>query len=161
MAEMSPPSMHIDHVAIAVRSVDTAADKLCALFGYARKTAKVTNTRQRVNVLFLGKTASLDLKLIEPSDAESPLWDFVRKGGGLHHLCFKVHDVEGACAALATNGARVIAPPAPGEAFEDHLIAFLFAGHGLNVEVIDTDARRDRVATGPSIEGGPETTELR
>jgi len=134
--------MQIDHIAVAVRSIDAAAERLSALLGYVRKTTKVTNTRQKVNVVFLSKEASLDIKLIEPSDAESPLWDFVRKGGGLHHLCIKVPDVATACADLAGKGARVIAQPAPGEAFDDHLIAFLYLGLGLNVEVIDTDDRR-------------------
>jgi methylmalonyl-CoA/ethylmalonyl-CoA epimerase len=94
-----------------------------------------------VNVLFIGKEASLDIKLIEPSDADSPLWHFVRGGGGLHHLCFKVPDVAAACDALVERGARVIAQPAPGEAFGNHHIAFLYVGLGLNLEVIDTDIR--------------------
>jgi methylmalonyl-CoA/ethylmalonyl-CoA epimerase len=134
--------MQIDHVAVAVRSVEAAADRLCALVGYVRKTAKVLNTRQRVNVLFLSKAGSLDIKLIEPSDDGSPLWDFVRKGGGLHHLCFRVADVPQACADLAGRGARVIAQPQPGEAFDDHLIAFCYIGMGLNIELIGSDARR-------------------
>ena len=137
--------MQIDHVAVAVRSVEAAADRLCALLGYARKTAAVTNTRQKVNVLFLGKEGSLDIKLIEPSADDSPLWDFVRKGGGLHHLCLRVPDVGDACVDLTQRGARVIASPAPGEAFDDHAIAFLYLGLGMNVEVIDTDARRSRL----------------
>ena len=139
--------MQIDHIAIAVRSIEAAADRLCGLTGYARRTGKVTNTRQRVNVLFLHKAGSMDLKLIEPADPDSPLWDFVKKGGGLHHLCFKVPDVEASCTDLAARGARVIAQPQPGEAFNDHLIAFLYMGLGLNVEVIDTDDRRARLAS--------------
>jgi methylmalonyl-CoA/ethylmalonyl-CoA epimerase len=119
--------MHIDHLAIAVRNVEQAADRLCLLFGYARDTLKVTNTRQDVNVLFLRKVDSLPLKLIEPASETSPLWDFVRKGGGLHHVCFKAPDVGAAC---------------------DERIAFLYAGLGLNVEVIDTDRRRGRLSEG-------------
>jgi methylmalonyl-CoA/ethylmalonyl-CoA epimerase len=134
--------MIIDHLAIAVRNVEQAAGRLCALFGYARQTRKVTNTRQDVNVLFLEKEGSLTLKLIEPASDGSPLWDFVRKGGGLHHICFKAASVDAACTELVGKGARVLAPPQPGEAFDDHLIAFLYAGSGLNVEVIDTDCRR-------------------
>jgi methylmalonyl-CoA/ethylmalonyl-CoA epimerase len=134
--------VHIDHLAIAVRNVDQAADRLCSLLGYSRHTAKVTNTRQDVNVLFLRKHDSLPLKLIEPASQTSPLWDFVRKGGGLHHICLKTSDVEKACEALTTHGARLLASPQPGEAFDDELIAFLYLGHGLNVEVIDTDRRR-------------------
>ena len=134
--------MKIDHIAIAVSSVDVAADKLCALLGYARKTAKVLNTRQKVVVLFLGKGHSMDIKLIEPSEADSPLWAFIRKGGGLHHLCFSVPDVSAACEGLSAKGARVVTAPAPGEAFDDNLIAFCYLGLGLNIELIDTDARR-------------------
>ena len=134
--------MTIDHLAIAVRNVEQAADRLCTLFGYTRHTQRITNTRQDVNVLFLRKDESLTLKLIEPASDHSPLWDFVRKGGGLHHICFKAPDIQAACADLTSKGARVIAPPQPGEAFDDELIAFLYAGLGLNVEVVDTDKRR-------------------
>ena len=137
--------MHLDHIAVAVRSVEAAADRLTSLLGYERKTALVSNTRQQVNVLFLKKEGSLDIKLIEPGGDNSPLWDFVRKGGGLHHLCFRAPDVTAACATLAERGARVITAPAPGEAFDDHLIAFCYLGLGLNVEVIDTAARRARL----------------
>jgi len=137
--------MNIDHIAIAVRSVEDAATRLCTVLGYTRRTSAVSNTRQQVNVLFLGKEGSLDLKLIEPSDADSPLWGFLKRGEGLHHLCFKVPHVPSACANLEAAGARVLSQPAPGEAFDEHPIAFLYLGMGLNVEIIDTDARRGRL----------------
>lgn len=138
--------MIIDHLAIAVRSIDHTAQRLHDLFGYARHTGTVANTRQDVNVVFLRKEGSLMLKLIEPASPSSPLWDFVRKGGGLHHICFRVPDVEDACDDLMRKGARLLAPPQPGEAFDDHLIAFLYAGSGLNFEIIDTEQRRALVA---------------
>ena len=134
--------MQIDHVAIAVASVEDAADRLCSLLGYARKTQKVTNHRQRVHVLFLHKAGSIDLKLVEPDGVDSPLTAFVRKGGGLHHLCFRVPDVANSVESLSAMGARVLASPEPGEAFDDRLIAFCYLGFGLNVELIDTDLRR-------------------
>lgn len=134
--------MQIDHIAIAVRSIDLATERFARLFGYTPRTATVTNTRQQVRVRFLSKPDSIDIKLIEPADDTSPLWGFLRRGEGLHHLCFKVPDVLAGCDALSAAGARVVAAPEPGEAFDDHLIAFCYAGYGLNVELIDTDARR-------------------
>ena len=118
------------------------------MLGYVRKTEKVTNTRQRVHVVFLSKPGSIDIKLIEPSDAESPLWEFMKKGGGLHHLAFKTDDVSAGCEELATRGARVTAAPQPGEAFDDHDIAFLYLGLGLSIELVDTDIRRALIARG-------------
>ena len=108
----------------------------------------MTNTRQQVVVLFCEKLGSLDIKLIEPSEPGSPLTSFVQKGGGLHHLCFKVPDVITACEALSQQGARVIAQPQPGEAFDDHPIAFCHLGLGLNVELVDTDSRRNLLDDG-------------
>lgn len=141
--------MHLDHVCIAVRSIDKAAARLCELFGYEVRTDKVTNTRQKVNVLFLRRTDSLDLKLIEPFGEDSPLWAFLRKGEGLHHLCFRVEDTAGGVREFESKGVRVLSPPAPGEAFDDALIAFCYAGFGLNVELIDTDRRRSEVPKDP------------
>ncbi|KAA3625997.1 MAG: hypothetical protein DWQ09_17290 [Proteobacteria bacterium] len=134
--------MQLDHVCIAVRNLDHATKRLCELFGYRVKTDKVTNSRQEVNIQFLVKEDSLDIKLIEPSHRDSPLVDFLKRGEGLHHLCFKGGDTVAEVQALAAKGARVLAAPQPGEAFDDALIAFVYAGMGLNVEVIDTDKRR-------------------
>ena len=138
--------MHIDHIGIAVRSIDPAADLLTKLLGYRRATEKVTNTRQRVNVVFMRKESSLDIKLIEPSDSESPLWPSIRRGGGLHHICVRVPDTAKTCADWADADIRVLNQPAPGEAFENHLIAFCYLGFGLNVELIDTDERRGELS---------------
>ena len=137
--------MKLDHVCIAVRKIDLARDKICAMLGYEPRTAKVTNTRQEVVVQFLQKPGSIDLKLIEPSNPNSPLVDFVKKGGGLHHLCFQAEDGRQAIADLCDKGARLITQQQPGEAFGDHLIAFLYLGFGLNVEIIDTDQRHQEL----------------
>lgn len=134
--------MRVDHVAVAVKSIEASAPRICRLTGYNVATQKVHNSRQRVNVVFLEQDGSLDIKLIEPCDPESPLWDFLRrKGEGLHHLCFKVEDVEKGCEQLSALGARVLVAPEPGEAFAEHSIAFLYFGSGLNVELIDSDER--------------------
>lgn len=134
--------MNIDHICLAVRSITPAANGLCKMFGYEIKTEKVTNTHQQVNVQFLHKKDSLDIKLIEPADKESPLCNFLKKGGGLHHICFKTDDVNKEVVSLQANGARLLSGPEPGEAFDDELIAFLFTGFGLNIEIIDSDKRR-------------------
>jgi methylmalonyl-CoA/ethylmalonyl-CoA epimerase len=137
--------MRIDHIALAVRSIEAASVRLERLFGYTPRTETVTNTRQQVNVRFLSKPGSLDVKLIEPTDEASPLWRFLQRGEGLHHVCFKVDDVDAATVELASAGARVLSPAAPGEAFDGHPISFVYAGFGLNVELIDTDVRRQEV----------------
>jgi hypothetical protein len=40
--------------------------------------------------------------------------------------------------SLTDSGARLLVPPQPGEAFNNHDIAFLWVENNLNIELIDT-----------------------
>lgn len=137
--------MIIDHIGIAVKSIESGIEHWTNVFGYKQATNIVVNTRQKVRVVFLEKDKSLTVKLIEPTDTSSPIYTFAKRGGGLHHLCFKCSDVEKKIESLKELGLRVLAMPQPGEAFENEKIAFLFANQGLNIELIDTDKRAERI----------------
>lgn len=145
------PDYQLDHVCLAVRKIAPARALLERVLGYRPRTNPVENTRQQVVVQFMSKPGSLDIKLIEPSSMDSPLVDFIkRSGGGLHHLAFRTQSVPAGAVDLEAKGAKILAPPQPGEAFDEALIAFAFLGAGLNIELIDTDARRgeDGAASG-------------
>jgi methylmalonyl-CoA/ethylmalonyl-CoA epimerase len=130
--------MVIDHIGIVVRSLEQGIRQWEELFGYSRNSDVVTNTRQKVRVVFLAKKDSMTVKLVEPTDASSPVSVFARRGGGLHHLCFRCEDLELQIPRLEEKGTRVIVPPEAGEAFCNNKIAFLFASNNLNFELIDT-----------------------
>ena len=139
----SSPEYQLDHVCLAVRKIAPARAMLEKMLGYTARTEVVTNTRQQVNVQFMRKPGSIDIKLIEPSSLSSPLVEFIKeRGGGLHHLAFKTQNVAEGVQDLESKGARVLTAPQPGEAFDEADIAFAFLGAGLNVEIIDTDKRR-------------------
>ena len=148
--------MVIDHVGIAVRSIERSIEHWQTVFGYEQVTEIVTNTRQRVRVVFLARRGSLQVKLIEPTDATSPIHALAQRGGGLHHLCFRCESVDAEIVRLEALGLRVIAPAQPGEAFEDEKIAFVYAGDGLSVELIDTERRAGRLPDGPVAPGATE-----
>lgn len=135
------PDMVLDHIGIVVPSIEAAVEHWARVFGYHARTAVVVNSRQRVRVVFLARPGSLEVKLIEPTDEASPIHGFARRGGGLHHLCFRVGSLEPELARLRALGLRVITEPEPGEAFNDNPIAFVYAGDGLNVELVDTTDR--------------------
>ncbi len=128
----------LDHIGIEVRSLDTAIETLTQMFGYRQATHPIVNTRHGVTVVFLEKAGSLPLKIVCPVNGRATA------AAKLHHLAFRVEELEPAISKLQELGARVLSPPAPGEAFDDEPIAFLFAG-GLNVELVATDKRRGRL----------------
>ena len=138
----SKTGMVIDHIGIVVPSLDEGIEQWEQLFGYKRHSEIVINTRQKVRIVFLSKKNSLTIKLIEPSAPDSPVTLFAQKGGGLHHLCFRCDNLEVQIPLLKQKGARLIVPPQPGEAFGNRDIAFFWAQHNLNVELIDTTTKQ-------------------
>jgi len=143
--------MVIDHIGIVVRSLEHGIGQWGELFGYEKASDIVVNTRQHVRVVFLSKEDSVTVKLIEPSGPASPVSVFARKGGGLHHICFRCNDLNVQIPLLRAQGARLVVPPEPGEAFKNNEIAFLMVENGLNIELIDTT---DKEGWGQSIHAG-------
>jgi len=130
--------MIIDHIGIVVPSLEDGINQWQEVFGYRKNSDIVVNTRQMVRVVFLAKKNSLTVKLIEPSEPASPISAFARKGGGLHHLCFRCDDLNVEIPLLKNKGARFLVPPQPGEAFGNSDIAFFLTKNNLNVELVDT-----------------------
>lgn len=133
--------MKIDHICFAVKNLGEGIAYWENVFGYRQMTEVVQNSLQKVKVVFLCKEESVLVKLIEPVQDNQSLINFVNKGGGFHHLCFKVEDMDGQLKDLKEKGLLTLVPPQPGEAFNNHDIAFLLARYGLNIELIDTDEK--------------------
>ena len=133
--------MKLDHICFAVKNINEGILYWEDIFGYRQMTDVISNTLQKVKVVFLSKEDSLLIKLIEPHLDNLSLINFVNKGGGFHHLCFRVEDMEAQLKHLKGKGLLTLVPPQTGEAFNNHDIAFLLARYGLNIELIDTDEK--------------------
>lgn len=130
--------MVIDHIGVVVRSLDDGLGQWSDLFGYRKNSDVVTNPVQKLKTVFLWKKDSLIVKLLEPLDESSPIYRFARKGGGLHHLCFRCERLEDMVVELQEKGARFIVPPERGAAVGRHDIAVFLTYNNLAVELIDT-----------------------
>ncbi|MDY0100044.1 MAG: VOC family protein [Bacteroidales bacterium] len=133
--------MTIDHICFAVRNLQEGIDYWNNVFGYRQMTEIITNSLQKVKVTFLQKEGSILIKLIEPLETNQSLVNFVNRGGGFHHICFRCSDMNGKIDELTSKGLLKLVPPQPGEAFNNHNIAFLLGKYGMNIELIDTDIK--------------------
>ena len=133
--------MKIDHICFAVKNIHDGITYWERVFGYKQMTKIVENSLQKVKVTFLSKDDSITIKLIEPLESNQSLKNLVNRGGGFHHLCFKCSDINVKIDELKKEGLLSLVPPQPGEAFNNHNIAFLLARYGLNIELIDTDEK--------------------
>ncbi|HQB37631.1 MAG TPA: VOC family protein [Bacteroidales bacterium] len=133
--------MKIDHICFAVKNISEGVSYWESVFGYRQMTEVVVNTLQKVKVVFLAKKESILIKLIEPTEENQSLINFVNRGGGFHHLCFRVDNMDKQIEEFKEKGLLTLVPPQPGEAFNNHEIAFMLAKYGINIELIDTDEK--------------------
>ena len=133
--------MIIDHIGYVVKNIEDGIENWNKMFGYVQASDVIVNTRQKVKVVFLKKENSLIVKLIEPTDMSSPIYNLARRAVGLHHICFRTEDMKSEIERLKQNGARLLAGPEPGEAFNNEEIAFVFAKQGIKIELIETEKK--------------------
>lgn len=98
----------LDHIGIAVADLDAACERYGARLG-ARIVQRQQIEGQPVEVAFVDVPGETLLELVSPTAADSPLTGFLeRRGEGLHHICFRVEDVDAALATAGRVGLRVI-----------------------------------------------------
>ncbi len=114
--------MKLHHVGIVVPKIRDSLGELTKFLNFETIGIPTIIGSQKVNVCFL-KMGQLYLELIEPASSDSPVTNFVNKGGGFHHLCFEVKDINKEISDLEKKGAKIIVKPVKG--FEDRVVAFV------------------------------------
>ena len=129
--------MEIDHIAIAVSSMDAALATFRTLYGLEpERTETIDSDKVTEAMLPVGST---HLQLLEPTDEESTVARFIeRRGEGLHHIAIRVPDIEAALDRLKRAGAELIdAEPRRGGG--GHRVAFVHpkTTHGILIELVE------------------------
>ena len=111
----------IAHIGIAVRGLDEGVSFYRDVLGMS-EVPLADSDGARIAGFAAGDSL---VELLEPATDDSPIGRFVAKrGGGLHHVCFAVPDLDAALARCRQFGIRLIdETPRPGA--EGKRIAFL------------------------------------
>jgi methylmalonyl-CoA/ethylmalonyl-CoA epimerase len=97
--------LKIDHLGIAVPSLDAAVAAYAALGFTVEATHDVPSEKVKTAFLPVGES---HLELLEPTDPGSVIAKFLEKRTGLHHVCVLVADIEAALAALKSRGVALV-----------------------------------------------------
>lgn len=98
----------IDHIGIAVRSIDEARGLYEALGMTVERIEEVPQEEVRVAMIACGES---HIELLEPTAPSSPIARFLeRRGPGMHHLCLASDDVKADDARLRDAGMQVLRP---------------------------------------------------
>lgn len=114
--------MKLHHIGIVVENIQKSLGELTKYLDFESTTMPSLVGSQKVNICFL-KTNNVFLELIEPAEENSPISNFIKKGGGFHHLCFEVDDIHLELEKMKKNGARIVVDVVKG--FEERLTAFV------------------------------------
>ena len=134
--------MKLDHIGIAVKSL--AALKIYKALGLTVDHVEDVQT-QGVKTAFI-RVGDANLELLEPVSDDSPVGRFIEKRGeGIHHICFRVTNLEWHLEKLKSEGYRLIHDaPVPGA--HGCRVAFLHpsAGNGVLIECPHTQTSANR-----------------
>ena len=98
---------HIEHIGIAVLSLDSAIPYYETLLGSKCYSIEVV-ADQKVKTAFF-KVGQTKIELLESTDPEGPIGKFLeKKGPGVHHLAFAVDDVNTALQQASDAGLQLI-----------------------------------------------------
>ncbi|MBP1735724.1 MAG: mcmE [Deltaproteobacteria bacterium] len=140
--------LKLDHIGFVVEDINTMKE-LFKTVGLDTGTEAVINPLQKVSASFVnvGEKDDIYVELLEPASGDSPISNFLqKKGGGLHHLCFEVDDIEKATQELAAKGFRMAVSPEDCTAYDENLkrkckdstkIAFFIISKGVLIELIE------------------------
>jgi methylmalonyl-CoA/ethylmalonyl-CoA epimerase len=97
---------------------------------------------QKVRVAFLTtRPEDAQIELVQPAGEESPVYRFLQeKGGGLHHACYTVPDLEAQIAEMRSRGALLAKRPKPAVAFDGRRIAWIITAEGFLIELLESAA---------------------
>lgn len=130
----------LDHVAVAVASIAEARALFARLTGHPGTPVEELPD-QGVNVAFFGA-----LELVEPRGEDTGVGRFLaRRGPGIHHVAWRVADLDAELEALEAEGYELIdRTPRPGAG--GHRVAFLHprSSGGILVELVEGSSEEAR-----------------
>jgi methylmalonyl-CoA/ethylmalonyl-CoA epimerase len=133
----------LHHVGFVVGEIAATVDGFIRSLGAQWNGRVYEDPHQKVKVTFLSTRPGDPLiELVEPVGEDSPVRQFLReKGGGLHHVCYEVDDLERSMAEMKTRGAMIARRPKPAVAFEGRRIAWMLTAEKLLVELLEMQLR--------------------
>jgi methylmalonyl-CoA/ethylmalonyl-CoA epimerase len=138
---MGEPCLH--HIGHVVSSIEQSIEGWFLALNAVTVSEIIEDPIQRVRAVFIGlpPEAKTQFELVESMGSESPIHAFAQKGGGLHHLCFEVDELDLHIAHMKTQRAALIRAPQPAIAFGGRRIAWMYVQQKLLVEYLERPAK--------------------
>jgi methylmalonyl-CoA/ethylmalonyl-CoA epimerase len=135
----------LNHVAIAVPDLDAATALYREVLG-AEVSQPLPQPEHGVTVVFV-TLPNTKIELLHPLGEDSPIANFLARspGGGIHHICYEVVDIEASRDKLVAEGARILGDGRPRLGAHGNPVLFLhpkdFLGTLIELEEVGSSRR--------------------
>lgn len=104
----------LDHIAIAVPDFEKAIKRFMEDFGLPFEGTEAVESAKTMTAFFPLPETSIEL--VHPLNGEGPIAKYLeKKGGGIHHLCFRSDNIDEDVARLKAKGYQFLSDaPSPG-----------------------------------------------
>ncbi|MBI1786988.1 MAG: methylmalonyl Co-A mutase-associated GTPase MeaB [Acidobacteria bacterium] len=133
--EAARPSFAVDHLGIAVKSLDQALRFYTESLGMPLSLREAV-PHEQVEIAML-PAGGPRLELLEPTQPDSVIGRFLEKRGeGLHHVALRVPDLAAAVERLRGSGARILGEPRKGAGGHEYVFVHPSSTGGVLLELI-------------------------
>ncbi len=130
--------LRLHHIGFVVANIEESIKGFQNSLGMSWNGAIYADATQKVKVTFLATGPSCaQIELVEPASADSPVAKFLGRGGGQHHVCYEVNDIEHALSVFKSRKASIAQRPCPAVAFDGRRIAWFITRERLVVELLE------------------------
>ena len=131
-------SLRLHHMGFVVADIATAMPAFTRSMGAEWDGQIFEDPLQKAKVAFMTTRAGdAQIELVQPVGDSSPVQRFLQQGGGMHHLCYEVADLEAELAAFRSRGAAIASRPKPAVAFGGRRIAWVITSEKFLVELLE------------------------
>jgi methylmalonyl-CoA/ethylmalonyl-CoA epimerase len=111
----------VAHIGVAVANLEQALSFYRDVLGLQPSTPVTSDGAEIVSVRF----GAVAVELMEPKTPDGPVAKFIAKrGAGIHHICYRVPDLERALEECRTRGYQLV-DEVPRQGAEGHRVAFV------------------------------------
>jgi methylmalonyl-CoA/ethylmalonyl-CoA epimerase len=136
---MIDPTASLHHIAFVVPSIPEAAERFTRSLGGLWDERIVYDPEQTVQVSFVRRLNPHEpsVELVQPVGVNSRVAAFLKRGGGLHHLCYEVEDLQAEVAHAGSVGSIIVQKPVPAVVFGGRRVARAYTRDRLLLEYLE------------------------
>lgn len=147
------PKLH--HIGFVVSSIEESAASFRQSLDTSWDGKIIFDPLQKVRVSFFQCRNSTDplIELVEPAEPGSPVTSFLERGGGLHHLCYEVENLDSYLETCKSLGTIILRHPVPAVAFGGRRIAWGVTKKKLLLEFLESLSGEVNSPSQPRLQG--------